>query len=123
VLLAEDNPVNQKLAVKLLERFGCKVRVAENGVEAIRLHSMHHFDLILMDIQMPLMDGLEATRHIRSQSHRPDIPIYACTANALQGDHEQCLESGMNGYVTKPFKTEQLREILDSVQAELWQVE
>ncbi|MCC6477116.1 response regulator [bacterium] len=121
VMLAEDNRINQKLAVKILERLGCKVHVAENGAEAVRLHSLHHFDLILMDIQMPVMDGLAATRSIRKQPHRPNIPIFACTANALQGDHEQCLEAGMNGYITKPFRNEQLKEILDSVNEKSWQ--
>jgi len=105
ILLAEDNRINQRVAVGLLEGMGHHVAVAENGVEALERLAQGGFDLILMDMQMPDMDGLEATARIRAL---PDpalagLPIIALTANALQGDAERCLDAGMNDYVTKPI--------------------
>jgi CheY-like chemotaxis protein len=110
VLLAEDNIVNQKVGVKLLEKIGCAVDVAANGKEAVRAWESGHFDVIFMDCQMPEMDGYEATRQIRareSASHR--TPIVALTAHALKGADEECRAAGMNDYITKPIDSELLK--------------
>lgn len=115
LLVAEDNPVNQKLAQRVLEQVGCTVTLAENGLVALHHHIASEYDAILMDIQMPVLDGLEATRQIRRQSVRSQIPIVALTANALVSDKELCLEAGMNGFITKPFKPEQVVEALQSL--------
>lgn len=114
VLVAEDNPVNQKLAQRILERMGCEVVIANNGAEAVRLHTEAIFDVILMDIQMPILDGLTASKAIRAQAVRPGIPIIALTANALPGDRESCYSAGMTGYLTKPFRPEEIRAALQS---------
>ncbi len=110
LLLAEDNAVNQKFAVRLLEGAGHRVVVAGNGREAVVAWETQPFDLILMDVQMPEMDGLEATREIRRREavSGRHIPILAMTANAMQGDREMCLATGMDGYVAKPVKREAL---------------
>jgi signal transduction histidine kinase/DNA-binding response OmpR family regulator len=113
ILLVEDNVVNQKLAEKLLEKAGYSVAVAENGRVALAMLEAQRYDLILMDMMMPEMDGLEATRRIRADeaaSGAPRIPIVAMTANAMQGDKERCLEAGMDGYVSKPVKPDLLYE-------------
>ncbi|MDO9226015.1 MAG: response regulator [Pseudomonadota bacterium] len=120
ILLAEDNPVNQKLAVKLLEKQGHTLSVADNGQIALETWRRGGFDLILMDMMMPEMDGLEATRRIREEEqqqapHKPHIAIVAMTANAMQGDRERCLEAGMDGYVSKPVKPEVLYEEIERV--------
>ena len=110
VLLAEDNPVNQKVGVKLLEKIGCTVEVAANGKEAVRAWENGHFDVILMDCQMPELDGYEATQQIRSResaSHR--TPIIALTAHAMKGADEECRAAGMNDYITKPIDSELLK--------------
>jgi CheY-like chemotaxis protein len=114
VLLAEDNQVNQRLAVHILERLGHQVQVARNGVEAVKLFEQSPFDLVLMDIQMPEMNGEEATLRIREiESKRGGhIPIVAMTAHAMKGDRERFLESGMDEYVSKPISQERLREVL-----------
>jgi signal transduction histidine kinase/DNA-binding response OmpR family regulator len=121
VLLAEDNPVNVKFALKLLERAGHRVTVAANGREAVDRSAFGSFDLILMDVQMPEMDGLDATRAIRqreaSGGGNGHIPIIAMTANAMAGDREMCIDAGMDGYVTKPVKREVLFEELGRVLA------
>jgi two-component system, sensor histidine kinase and response regulator len=106
ILLAEDNAVNQKLAVRLLEKRGCKVTVAENGRAALSALESAEFDLILMDVQMPEMDGLQATRTIRQQERATGkhIPIVAMTAHAMKGDEERCLAAGMDAYVSKPIR-------------------
>jgi signal transduction histidine kinase/HPt (histidine-containing phosphotransfer) domain-containing protein len=110
VLLAEDSLYNQKLAVALLERKGHHVVVANNGTEAVGLARAQSFDLILMDIQMPEMDGLEATRAIRQHEAGSGrrLPIVAMTAQAMKGDRERCLEAGMDDYLTKPVRAAQL---------------
>jgi two-component system sensor histidine kinase/response regulator len=110
VLLAEDSLYNQKLAVALLERKGHHVVVANNGTEAVGLARAQPFDLVLMDIQMPEMDGLEATRAIRQHeaSSGRRLPIVAMTAQAMKGDRERCLEAGMDDYLTKPVRATQL---------------
>ena len=102
VLLVEDNPVNQELAKRLLERESHRVTIANNGAEAVDLFDSGHFDVILMDLQMPVLDGLDATRQIRKMVDKHDVPIIALTASAMPGDRERCLGVGMNGYVTKP---------------------
>ena len=110
VLLAEDNAVNVKFALKVLERAGHHVTVANNGKQALEHWKTHAFDLVLMDVQMPEMDGLEATREIRRMENDRNghIPIIAMTANAMAGDREMCMTAGMDGYVTKPVKKDGL---------------
>jgi PAS domain S-box-containing protein len=110
ILLAEDNPVNQKFGIRLLEGAGHKVVVAQNGREAVDLWGREEFDLILMDMQMPEMDGLDATRAIRAgeSGSGKRVAIIAMTANAMAGDREACMSAGMDGYVAKPVKKEAL---------------
>ncbi|MDD2962432.1 MAG: response regulator [Bacteroidales bacterium] len=115
ILLAEDNPINQKVAVINLKKNGHSVDVAVNGIEALNMFRKKKYDLILMDVQMPEMDGIEATLKIREdekklQSH---IPIVAMTANTLESDRDVCFEAGMDDFITKPFKNEQLTEIIN----------
>ncbi|MBU2537929.1 MAG: response regulator [Proteobacteria bacterium] len=114
ILLAEDNLVNQKVAQKLLEKEGHSVVIANHGREAVEKYGADHFDLILMDVQMPEMDGFEATAKIRAseQGTTRHIPIIALTAHAMKGYSEKCLEAGMDGYVTKPFNIKNLVEQL-----------
>ena len=114
VLLAEDGLANQKLAIGLLKRWGHAVTVVENGSDAINAWANNDFDVILMDVQMPVMDGLEATQSIRSREvgSKRHIPIIALTAHAMTGDREKCMAAGMDGYVTKPFKKQALYEAL-----------
>jgi PAS domain S-box-containing protein len=106
ILLAEDNLINQKLAVALLEKQGHRVTVVENGALAVQALEQHQFDLVLMDVQMPVMDGLEATRMLRASGCL--LPIIAMTANAMQGDQERCLAAGMNAYISKPLNRERM---------------
>lgn len=116
VLLAEDNLVNQKLAVRLLEKRGHQVTVVTNGKEVVDAVSRGGFDVVLMDVQMPEMDGLEATGVIRARERGTDIhiPIIAMTAHAMKGDRELCLNSGMDGYVCKPL---QFAELFDAIES------
>ncbi|WP_232418020.1 hybrid sensor histidine kinase/response regulator [Methyloversatilis thermotolerans] len=104
VLLAEDNEVNKALAVKLLQRLGHRVDVASTGLEAVTLALKNRYDLILMDVQMPQMGGLDATTHIRARERARRTPIVAMTAHAMAGDRERCLNAGMDGYVSKPIR-------------------
>jgi CheY-like chemotaxis protein len=113
ILVAEDNATNQKLAVRLLERHGHTVKVASNGYEAIAAQAAEPFDLILMDVQMPEMDGLAATEALRREGVR--IPIIALTAHAMAGDRERCLAAGMDDYVTKPVNPEELFAKIDAL--------
>jgi PAS domain S-box-containing protein len=119
VLLAEDNPINQKFAVRLLEGAGHSVAVANNGREAVERSGSEQFDIVLMDVQMPEMDGLDATRAIRAREGRVGgagrIPIIAMTANAMMGDREMCLAAGMDGYVAKPVKKDVLFAEVDRI--------
>jgi PAS domain S-box-containing protein len=108
VLLVEDNEVNQELAVDILTGLGLKVSVAGNGQAALDMLAAHAFDAVLMDCQMPLMDGYEATRLIRAQERFANLPILAMTANAMSGDRERCLEAGMNEHISKPINQESL---------------
>ncbi len=103
VLLVEDNPVNSLLATTVLKKWKCKVTAEVNGVDALKVLNEHDFDLILMDLQMPIMGGLEATRIIREERNI-NTPIIALTANAIKGDMDMCLRAGMNDYMSKPFK-------------------
>ncbi|MDY6991067.1 MAG: response regulator, partial [Pseudomonadota bacterium] len=118
VLLAEDNLVNQKVARLMLMKLGCQVDIANNGLEVIKALSEHHYDLILMDCQMPEMDGFAVTRIIRAQEYVTTstkvthTPIVALTAHALEGDREHCLNAGMDDYLGKPFDKEQLYHML-----------
>jgi two-component system, sensor histidine kinase and response regulator len=117
ILLAEDNAVNQRLAIRLLEKMGHHVTLANNGREAATLAQQDSFDLIFMDIQMPIMSGFEATRVIRQQqiSGRRSTPIIAMTAHAMVGDQEKCLQAGMDGYLAKPIRSPSLRAEMDRV--------
>ncbi|MFW6295988.1 MAG: response regulator [Halothece sp.] len=117
ILLAEDNVVNQKVAINILKRLGYRADVAANGLEVLEALNRQSYDVVLMDVQMPEMDGLTATRHIRQQSSSPLSPwIIAMTANAMQGDREACLEAGMNGYISKPVRVDALVEVLSECQ-------
>jgi two-component system, sensor histidine kinase and response regulator len=115
VLLAEDNPVNQRLAVRLLEKRGHRVTVAGNGREALEALERESFDLVFMDVQMPEMDGMEATAAIRDKEKGTGQhqPIIALTAHAMTGDREKCLAGGMDGYLTKPIRSQQLEQVLE----------
>lgn len=114
ILLVEDNPINQRVAVKMLEKRGYKLDIADNGLEALELMKRNKYDLLLMDVQMPKMDGYEATRNIRkNESGASRIPIIAMTANALKGDKEKCLQAGMDDYVSKPFRPNELYSIVE----------
>jgi signal transduction histidine kinase/DNA-binding response OmpR family regulator/HPt (histidine-containing phosphotransfer) domain-containing protein/PAS domain-containing protein len=113
ILLAEDNATNQKLALRLLERVGYQADVAANGFEALTALKRQPYDVVLMDVQMPEMDGLTATRHIRRELAEAQQPrVIAMTANAMQGDREMCLAAGMDDYVSKPIRIEELVEAL-----------
>ena len=120
VLLAEDNAVNQKVALHLLAAIGYRADVAANGLEVLEALRRQHYDIVLMDVQMPEMDGLEAARHIvAEQPDRAKRPwIIAITANAIQGDREICLEAGMDDYVSKPIRKAELAEALRRVPLE-----
>jgi len=117
ILLAEDNAVNQTLAVRLLEKRGYSVMVAGNGAEAVEAFEKHQFDVVLMDIQMPVMDGFEATAAIRAKENLTGghIPIIAMTAHALKGDQERCISAGMDGYVSKPIRTSELFSMIEAM--------
>jgi len=117
ILLAEDNKMNQKVAVNILKKLGHTITIAENGKQAFELFMEKQFDLILMDGQMPVMDGLEATRAIREiekkqQGSKSHIPIIALTANAMKGDRERFIDSGMDDYITKPIKRKDLEDAI-----------
>ncbi|WP_045123313.1 response regulator, partial [Pseudomonas sp. GM80] len=112
VLLVEDNPVNQTVIEAMLRSLGFTVSVATDGAQAVRSAEGNDFEVILMDCRLPIIDGYEATRQIRRLPGRADVPIIALTANALQGDRETCLSAGMNDYLAKPFKRNDLQQIL-----------
>jgi CheY-like chemotaxis protein/HPt (histidine-containing phosphotransfer) domain-containing protein len=115
VLIAEDNAINQKVAIKQLQKFGVHADAVGNGLEALEALRQIKYDLVLMDCQMPEMDGYSATQQLRkSQDPRiRDIPVIAITGNALQGDRERCLKAGMSDYLSKPIKTNALLAVLE----------
>jgi CheY-like chemotaxis protein len=115
ILLAEDSPANQKLALGLLKKRGHTVVVANNGKEAVDAFLAQPFDLILMDVQMPDMDGFEATVAIRAAERDSHIPIVAMTAHAMRGDQERCLETGMDAYLAKPIRAQDLFEVVNRI--------
>ncbi|WP_229522058.1 hybrid sensor histidine kinase/response regulator [Massilia antarctica] len=114
IVLAEDNPVNQRLALRLLEKMGHRVTLADNGIDALDHALRGGVDLVLMDVQMPGLDGMSATRSIRQweAAHGGHVPVVAMTARAMQGDRERCLEAGMDDYLSKPVDSVRLREVL-----------
>ena len=113
LLLAEDNLVNQKLALRLLKRLGYTADVAENGLQTLEMLQVRGYDVVLMDVQMPVLDGLETTHRIRTELPPDDQPyIIAMTANAMSGDREACLAAGMDGYVSKPVQVAELEAAL-----------
>ena len=118
ILVAEDNLINQKLAKYILSNLGHEVTLASNGREALEFSATNNYDFILMDVQMPVMDGLEATRMIREREKRSDahIPIIALTAHAMKGDRERCLEAGMDDYISKPINYPELMDSIDKIQ-------
>lgn len=116
ILLVEDNEVNQMVATGILKRLGHEVTTAGNGAEALTIlqsNQQHAVDLVLMDCQMPVMDGYQATREIRRIPELSKLPVVAVTANVMQGDREECLASGMNDYITKPYNRKELQKILN----------
>jgi len=116
ILLAEDNPINQKVALSLLKKLGYTADVVGDGLETLATLQSGRYDLVLMDCQMPMMDGYEATRRIRDGQSgvlQPDIPVIALTAHALKGDREMCLDAGMNDYVAKPISRQFLAEAIE----------
>ena len=118
ILLAEDNVVNQKLALRLLQQMGYRADLASNGLEAVESVGRQRYDVVLMDVQMPEMDGLDATREICARWQAHDRPrIIAMTANAMQGDRDMCLAAGMDDYLTKPIRVDRLIEALSRASA------
>jgi CheY-like chemotaxis protein len=116
VLVVEDNVINQRVAMRMLEKLGCRVDVVANGLEAIHASATIGYDCIFMDCQMPEMDGFAATNAIRQREQREGnrIPIIAMTANAMQGDRERCLTAGMDDYIAKPVKSADLLTMLQA---------
>jgi two-component system, sensor histidine kinase and response regulator len=114
VLVVEDNIINQKVAVRMLEKLGCRVDVAANGAKALDALAGYTYDLVFMDCQMPEMDGFTATAAIRERERQTDrhLPIIAMTANAIRGDREQCLAAGMDDYISKPVDFDSLSLVL-----------
>jgi CheY-like chemotaxis protein len=108
ILLAEDNQVNQKLATRLLQKLSYRADIASNGLEVLQALDRQPYDVVLMDVQMPEMDGLEATRQVRATVATQQPYIIGLTANAMQGDREMCLDAGMDDYVTKPIQVKEL---------------
>jgi CheY-like chemotaxis protein len=114
VLVVEDNVINRKLVQCMLEKLGCLVSLAEDGAQALDAAGRLEFDLVLMDWQMPGMDGLETTRRLK-QLWSPDrqVPVVALTASAMEGDRAACLDAGMSDYLTKPLRIAELSSVLD----------
>ncbi|MBS8241610.1 response regulator [Marinobacter lipolyticus] len=112
ILLVEDNQVNQLVASSLLRKLGHHVDLAENGKRALQALTNKNYDIVLMDCQMPVMDGYEATRRIRENPDWQALPVVAVTANVMQGDREDCLASGMNDYITKPYNRDELKAVI-----------
>ena len=122
ILLVEDNPINQRLATMALSKKGHRISVAQHGEEALSMLNHAQFDIVLMDIQMPVMDGIQATQLLRqreAESGSGPMPIIAMTANAMVGDREECIAAGMNGYVSKPIQFPVLEAEMQRVLAAL----
>lgn len=119
VLVVDDNETNREIAAGLLKNFGCTVNIAENGQEAVEMVTANYYDLILMDCQMPVMDGFKATVAIRrlekSRELQKNTPIFAISGNIREQDRDKCHAAGMNGFVAKPFNQEDFRTILENV--------
>ncbi len=117
ILVAEDNQVNQVVVLRMLTKMGHTVEIARNGLEAVSLTAAESFDLMFMDVQMPEMDGLTATRNIRGREKKTGlhIPIIAMTAHAMKGDKERCLEAGMDGYISKPVSSKEIADLISTV--------
>jgi CheY-like chemotaxis protein len=113
VLVAEDNRVNQRVICRVLQKHGHSVTVAENGEDAVQRFREQPFDLVLMDLQMPVMGGLEAARRMRGFARSRSTPIFAVTARAEESDKQNCLEAGMNEYLTKPLEVKKLLQAID----------
>lgn len=119
ILVAEDNVINQIVLRKILEKRGFTVDVAEDGRQAFEMNAQHGYDLIFMDVQMPGMNGLEATAAIRAEQPAEEQPvIVAVTANALKGDRERCLEAGMDEYISKPLRSDSILKVIRKFFAE-----
>jgi CheY-like chemotaxis protein len=114
VLVVDDNPVNRKVAAGFLKKLGFEADVAEDGQQAVKAAMQKDYGLILMDCQMPVMDGYEATREIRRQLKGRFLPIIAVTANAMEGDREKCLAAGMDDYMAKPLRKDALNQMVFS---------
>jgi len=115
ILLAEDNPVNQKVALLMLKKLGYRADVAANGHEVLQALKRQKYDAVLMDVQMPEMDGLEAAKVIKEMDPERRPKILAMTAYALEGDRERCLGAGMDGYISKPVQMKELKMALESL--------
>jgi len=113
ILLAEDNAINQRLATVMLQRAGHAVRAVDSGMKVLSALAEEHFDLVLMDVQMPEMDGFQATRAIRERPEWTSLPVVAMTAHAMKGDRERCLRAGMDDYLPKPIERDELFRILE----------
>ena len=115
ILLVEDNPVNRKVALSMLEKLSYRVSTAHNGQEAIDILKLYDIDLVLMDVQMPILDGLTATRLIRDGADvlNTAVPIIAMTANAMKRDKDACIEAGMNAYIAKPVHRDELASVIE----------
>lgn len=118
ILVVEDNPINQKVARKILEKMGHTVSCAENGKIAVDKITNSAYDLVFMDLRMPVMDGLEATRKIRSLQNNANVPVIAMTANALEEDKNRCLAAGMNSFIAKPIKKDDLEEAIKHIKTQ-----
>ena len=114
VLMCEDNELSQNLAGRVIQNLGFDLDIANNGLEGIQMLGRKKYDVVLMDIQMPVMDGYQATKHIR-EVLGSDIPIIALTAHSLTGEQDKCLDLGMDGYISKPFKPLALLEKIQSI--------
>ena len=112
VLVVEDNVINQRIAARLLQNLGCTVDVVANGREAVEMINGISYDMVLMDVQMPEMDGFAATGEVRKGGPHAQVPIVAMTANAMAGDRERCLAAGMNDYLSKPVHPADLQRVL-----------
>jgi CheY-like chemotaxis protein len=119
ILIAEDNSINQKVALRVLQQFGYQADLAANGLEAVQAVERQKYDLVFMDVQMPEMDGLEATRRICTRWPASDRPyIVAMTANAMKEDQGHCLAAGMNDYLSKPVRADEIKGALERAAAQ-----